>query len=107
MRSLGTKYVTYFNHKYDRVGHLFQGTYRARLIKNPEDLINTSAYIHNNPRKGESRINPKNYEYSSLSSYAHKSEDELISKTYISEIMKIEDYVRFVDAKLKERIDLG
>jgi putative transposase len=63
MRSLTISYTLYFNKKYDRVGHLFQGVYKARLIKDSEDLISISKYIHLNPEK------PAPYPYSSLTTY--------------------------------------
>ena len=49
MRSLITKYSKYFNRKYDRVGPLFQGRYKAILIKSTEYLLHLSRYIHCNP----------------------------------------------------------
>lgn len=51
MRSLGTKYSQYFNKKYNRVGYLFQGTYKAALIENDAYLLHLSRYIHLNPSK--------------------------------------------------------
>lgn len=49
MRSLGTRYVMYFNKRYDRVGHLFQGIYKAALVDSDEQLVHLSRYIHKNP----------------------------------------------------------
>lgn len=49
MRSLGTKYVQYFNKRYQRVGSLFQDTYKAVLVKTNEQLLHLSRYIHLNP----------------------------------------------------------
>jgi len=49
MRGLIVSYAMYFNKKYDISGRLFQGVYKARLIKNDEDLISTIEYIHANP----------------------------------------------------------
>ena len=49
MRSLMTRYSMYFNKKYDRVGSLFQGRYKAVLIENEEYLLHLSRYIHLNP----------------------------------------------------------
>lgn len=51
MRSLGTKYSQYFNKKYDRVGYLFQGTYKAVLVEKDPYLLHLSRYIHLNPSK--------------------------------------------------------
>lgn len=49
MRSLITKYSKYFNKKYERVGPLFQGRYKAILVQNTEYLLYLSKYIHRNP----------------------------------------------------------
>lgn len=51
MRSLGTKYVQYFNKRYQRVGPLFQDTYKAVLVKTDEQLLHLSRYIHLNTTK--------------------------------------------------------
>lgn len=48
MRKLGG-YPYYFNKKYDRVGPLFQGRFKAIRIKTEAQLRNTFVYIHVNP----------------------------------------------------------
>lgn len=66
MRSLMTKYSIYFNKKYDRVGKLFQGHYKAIMIENDSYLLHLSRYIHLNPSEiSEDLINT----YSSYSDY--------------------------------------
>ena len=49
MRKFGAGYAGYFNRKYDRVGHLFQGRFRAVYVGNDEQLKNLFVYIHTNP----------------------------------------------------------
>jgi len=56
MRKLGAGYAAYFNKKYNRKGHLFQGRFRAVHIKTNEQLKNVFVYIHTN---GVSLIEPK------------------------------------------------
>jgi putative transposase len=46
MRSICTRYVMYFNHKYKRVGSLFQDVYKAALIEDEAHYIHISRYIH-------------------------------------------------------------
>ncbi|MGB9743194.1 MAG: transposase [Minisyncoccales bacterium] len=48
MRKVGTGYAVYFNKKYNRKGHLFQG-FRTVHIKDNNQLKNVSVYIHTNP----------------------------------------------------------
>jgi putative transposase len=46
MRSLCTRYVIYFNRKYERVGSLFQSVYKASLIDDDGYYVHISRYIH-------------------------------------------------------------
>ena len=67
MRSMGTRYVMYFNKKYKRTGGLFQGRYKAVLVRTDEQLWHLSRYIHSNPPyKGLTLLE---YPYSSLGAY--------------------------------------
>ena len=75
MRSIIVSYTLYINSKYKRVGHLFQGTYKARLIVNKEDLINISKYIHLNPEECSGDFDFISYPYSSIRSYIEDSSD--------------------------------
>jgi len=49
MRKFGTGYAYYFNKKYNRKGHLFQGRFRAVHIKSDKQLEIVFVYIHTNP----------------------------------------------------------
>jgi len=49
MQKLGTGYTNYFNQKYQRVGPLFQGKFKAVLVENDNYLMHLSRYIHLNP----------------------------------------------------------
>ncbi|OGD97391.1 hypothetical protein A3F02_01620 [Candidatus Curtissbacteria bacterium RIFCSPHIGHO2_12_FULL_38_9b] len=68
MRSLCTKYSQYFNKKYQRIGYLFQGTYKAVLIKDDSQLLHLTRYIHLNPTKET----PLQKAYSSYADYLGK-----------------------------------
>ncbi len=46
MNSLCTRYTMYFNKKYKRVGHLYQGVYKAVLVTSEGQLLHLSRYIH-------------------------------------------------------------
>jgi len=49
MQKIGAGYGGYYNKKYKRNGHLFQGKYRIVHIKNDKQLITIFVYIHTNP----------------------------------------------------------
>src|SRR3989344_1863558 len=46
MNSLCTRYTMYFNKKYKRVGHLYQGVYKAVAVENEEQYLYLTKYIH-------------------------------------------------------------
>jgi putative transposase len=46
MKSLSTRYAMYFNRKYQRVGSLYQGIYKAVLITSEAQYLHLTRYIH-------------------------------------------------------------
>lgn len=68
MQWLGRYYVPYFNHKYQRVGTLWQGRYRATVIDSERYFMICSRYIELNPVRAGLVPDPANY---SWSSYLH------------------------------------
>jgi putative transposase len=72
MRRISNGYVEYFNRKYQRVGALFQGSYRAVLMSDEAQTVILSRYIHRNPVELLSSLELKNladYPFSSYSYY--------------------------------------
>ena len=72
VRRVRNGYVEYFNPKYKRVGALFQGSYRAVLMKDEAQTVILSRYIHHNPVELLSSLELKSladYPYSSYSYY--------------------------------------
>ncbi len=51
MQKLSTAYVMYYNKKYERVGGLFEGKFRAEHLGNDRYLKYIFSYIHLNPIK--------------------------------------------------------
>ncbi len=49
MKKIGSGYAAYYNQKYKRVGHVFQGRYRLVHIENDKQLYTVFVYIHTNP----------------------------------------------------------
>lgn len=76
MNSLCTRYSMYFNRRHKRVGHLFQGTYKAVLVRSEAQLLHLSRYIHKNPfLKG---VPLQSYTYSSYGDYLGKKNTQWI-----------------------------
>ncbi|MDP3785408.1 MAG: transposase [bacterium] len=67
-------YTKYFNAKYQKSGHLFQGPYKAVHIEDNEQLLYLSAYIHRNPRElSEWKNKEYIYPWSSCQDYVNEN----------------------------------
>jgi len=122
MKKLGTGYATYFNKKYDRKGHLFQGRFGAVHIRTNEQLKTVFVYIHTN---GISLIEPKwkekgisnlkkvikfleNYKWSSYPDYLGKNNFPSVTKRdFLLKVMGGEKGCRnFVEGWVKYKKEL-
>lgn len=74
MQRIQNAYTKYFNTKYKKSGHLFQGPFRIVRIEDNEQLLHLSAYIHRNPRETKQwRNKESNYPWSSFQDYVKKT----------------------------------
>lgn len=111
MNSLGTRYTMYFNRKYKRVGHLYQGVYKAVLLRTDEQFIYLSKYIHKQALKLKNQ--PSSYpEYIGIRktlwvqpdealSYFSKNNPSLSYKSFVTEAN--DDSVVLEDLTLDEQ----
>lgn len=76
MRRLNHGYARYFNSKYDRVGHLFQGRFWSEAVETEEYLLTVTRYVHQNPVKAL-MTSDCNYRWSSYGQYAGNREFEI------------------------------
>ena len=89
---LCTSYAKYFNKKYERVGHIFQDKFKAKMVTTDAYLLRVSAYIHNNPG------NPLVWKYSSLRTYCGLENDKISNTDLILGCFNgnAAEYVKFV-----------
>jgi hypothetical protein len=65
MRQLNGVYTQVFNRRHDRVGHVFQGRYKAILVEKEAYLLELSRYIVLNPVRAKIVKKPEEWEWSS------------------------------------------
>jgi REP element-mobilizing transposase RayT len=65
MRQLNGVYAQSFNRRHDRVGHLFQGRFGAKLIQDDDHLLTECAYIIRNPLRASDPVHPLDWPWSS------------------------------------------
>ena len=69
LKWINGSYVTYFNRKRQRPGHLFQGRYKSILIDADAYLKPLSRYIHLNPVRAKMVEKPGAYPWSSYPAF--------------------------------------
>ena len=69
MQGLQQSYTQYFNRRYRKVGHLFQGRYKAIICDKEKYLLALLRYIHLNPVRAGLVKRPEGYVYSGHRSY--------------------------------------
>lgn len=69
MQLFGISYTKAINKRYDRVGALFQGQFRAKRIDRNEYLLHLSRYIHLNPVRAGLVKRPEDWAFSSYREY--------------------------------------
>lgn len=113
IRSIITRYAQYFNKKYDRVGPVFQGRYKAALIENDRYLLHLSRYIHLNPFEYTKDLTKA---YSSYADYLRLRKTKWLKtdiilnffeQQTIPEVIKVNSYKNFVETHKKDREILG
>jgi putative transposase len=68
MQGLNLAYARWFNKKYGKVGHLWQGRFKNRLIQKDRYVLDCINYIELNPIRAEIKLNPLDYNWSSYKS---------------------------------------
>lgn len=94
---LSNSYTKYYNTKYNRVGPLFQGEFKAVIMESDEQLIHVSRYIHLNPLVSGLVKDLHQYEWSSYQNYIRDGAKSICSKEDIlAHFKNPQDYEQFV-----------
>ena len=95
LHKVSNAYAKYFNTKYDRSGHVFQGTYKANSLMNENDVMRLSAYIHNNPKELNYKL--EEYAWSSLIDFKQNRWGNLLERGIVRERFKsFKDYLSYI-----------
>lgn len=101
MKRICTRFVYWYNLKYNRVGHLFQDRYRSEPVEDESYLVMAVVYIHQNPMKA-GITKGLSYKYSSYDSYI-KGDFGFVDGEKVVEAMQpfefAEYHKNFIDAR--------
>ena len=103
MQGLQQSYTQYFNRKHHKVGHLFQGRYKAILCDKDEYLLSLVRYIHLNPIRAKIVHKLDEYRYSGHRDYVVGAVNEVVEPSLVLDILRGRaGYRRFVQEGLKD-----
>ena len=83
LQCLTITYTKWFNRRYGRVGHVFQGRFHSRLIEKDAYLLVASRYVHLNPVRAQLARRPADYPWSSYHEYVRSLPWNLCTTTTI------------------------
>lgn len=83
MKRINISYANYFNRKYDRVGHVFQGRYRSEPIGDDRYLLTAVRYVHNNPVEAKLVKKCEDFPWSSYNYYIGRFSNGIIDKDFV------------------------
>jgi REP element-mobilizing transposase RayT len=104
MMRLSVSYTKAINKRFERVGVLFQGVFKAKNIKKISHLLSLCRYIHANPVKGGLVTSPEDWPYSNYLEWIGKRQGHLVDKGFIHDHFDTpEQYEEFVLDYLQAR----
>ncbi|MBC8508816.1 MAG: transposase [Chloroflexi bacterium] len=91
-------YTNAFNRKYNRIGALFQGRFKAKHISKNEYLLHLSRYIHLNPVRACIASSPEEWEFFSYQKFIGLRKGRLPNPdSMMSHFESSKDYKEFVE----------
>ncbi|MCX6755686.1 MAG: transposase [Candidatus Nomurabacteria bacterium] len=108
MQRVLNAYTKYFNKKYQKSGHLFQGPYKAIHIIDDTYLLHLSAYIHRNPREIKDWFKKEEeYLWSSYQDFIKENRwnNLLVPNIILEQFKNKEDYKKFVNTSTTKIIE--
>lgn len=87
MQGLQQSYTQYFNRVHHKVGHLFQGRYKAIVCEKDEYLLELLRYIHLNPVRARLVRKPEQYKYSGHRIYLEGKGTEVLEPARVLELL--------------------
>ena len=101
-RRVGIRYASWFNRKYNRVGHLFQDRYASEPIDSERYFLSCLRYILRNPVAAGICVSPFDYEFSSALEYM--SENPGLTDTTVGlELIGRERFCAFANAECERK----
>ncbi len=100
MKRVATRFVYWYNIKYQRVGHLFQDRFKSEPVEDDAYFLTVLRYIHQNPIKAGICKKIEQYQYSSYNEFF--AQNYLIDTEFVFGIIPKENFKDFNNAPSSE-----
>ena len=97
MKRIATRFVYWYNIKYQRVGHLFQDRFKSEPVEDDSYFLTVLRYIHQNPIKAGICKKLQDYEYSSYNEFFGRP--YLVNYGFVFDIIDKEQFIDFNNEK--------
>ena len=101
MKRIATRFVYWYNIKYQRLGHLFQDRFKSEPVENDEYFLTVVRHIHQNPVKAGICKKPQDYNYSSYNEFFRK--ETLVDFDFVFGMIETDDFIKFNNKKAFEQ----
>ena len=101
MKRITTRFVYWYNIKYQRVGHLFQDRFKSESVENDEYFITVIWYLHQNPIKAGICKKPQDYTFSSYNEFFKNQ--TFIDCDFVLDMIEKNDFIKFNNEKAFEQ----
>jgi REP element-mobilizing transposase RayT len=85
MQTLQFTYSQYYNRRYCKTGHVFQGRYHAILCDRDAYLVELVRYLHLNPARMRTSVSPWTYPWSSHAAYLGRNSSVTVHTSVVME----------------------
>lgn len=103
MQRLQGGFTQHWNKKYDKVGHVFQGRYKALICQDERYLLELIRYIHLNAPKAGLVEKPEEYPWCSHKHYLSPKTDDFLHTDLVKSYFNNEKmFDRFIKSGMKE-----
>ena len=107
MKRIASSYVYYYNHKYDRIGHLFQERFKSQPVESWGYFLTLLRYIHQNPLKPHLVSDLKDYPWSSWREYLGISQPPFTSIQTVLRRIDISELTALIEKPMDKEEEDG
>lgn len=100
-KRIGVRYVSWYNRKYERSGHLFQDRFRSEPVDNDGYFLTVLRYIHQNPQKAGLCKSIDKHKWSSYREYLGKK--GITDIDFALTIIRREEFIEYMSLENQDK----